>query len=362
VRKPGEDPPLPQQEASTTYGLITIPRAVQGSLQRTVATLATIAGMAILAPAAIAQEPLTPPIPEPEPAPGPAEADMKLELKGVKGGKVRVNKRVTALATIRPFVPGQEMRIGVYRKGKAVKEERKTIERKKGSNAGVVRMKSKRFLAPGKFSVRAAHDETQEQKAASDSSKRFGIKYPKLGQRDGGEVVKVFHKLLAREGYGNAPSGKDFNSATGRAIHAFRKVNGMARTQKATPGIFKKLADGKGALKLRYPGRGHHVEVDISRQVMVLADEGKPQFTYHISSGAPGTPSDRGHFEFYRRQPGFNSLGMYYSVYYNGGEATHGYKSVPNYPASHGCLRNPIPDARFIYGWIRLGDDIWVYD
>jgi lipoprotein-anchoring transpeptidase ErfK/SrfK len=53
---------------------------------------------------------------------------------------------------------------------------------------------------------------------------------------------------------------------------------------------------------------------------------------------------------------------MYYSVYYNRGEATHGYKSVPDYPASHGCLRNPIPDSKSIYNWINLGDDIWVYD
>ena len=136
----------------------------------------------------------------------------------------------------------------------------------------------------------------------------------------------------------------------------------MARTYSATPDIFKKLADGKGAFKLRYPGAGHHVEVDISRQVMVLADDGKPQRTYHISSGAPGTPSDRGHYTFYRKDAGFNAIGMYYSVYYNRGEATHGYKSVPDYPASHGCLRNPIPDSVDIYNWINLGDDIWVYD
>jgi hypothetical protein len=337
---------------------------VQGSLRLIVAIASTATAMLVVVPVAFAQTPIpTPePTPTPDPAPQPADAEIKLELKGVKGGKVRVNKRVTAFVTIRPFVPGQEMRIGVYRKGKPLKEERKTIERKKGSNAGVVRLKSKRFVEPGKFSVRATHEETPQQKAASRSSKRFGVKYPNLGGRDNAEVVQLFHKLLAREGYGNAPSGKDFNAATGRAVLAFRKTNGMARTEDATPGIFKKLADGKGAFKLRYPGQGHHVEVDISRQVMVLADKGKPQFTYHISSGAPGTPSDRGHFKFYRRQPGFNGVGMYYSVYYNGGEATHGYHSVPKYPASHGCLRNPIPDSRFIYNWIRLGDDIWVYD
>ena len=33
------------------------------------------------------------------------------------------------------------------------------------------------------------------------------------------------------------------------------------------------------------------------------------------------TPSDRGHFRFQRRQPGYNSLGMLDSVSYNRGEA-----------------------------------------
>jgi len=316
----------------------------------------------VLAPAAGAQDPVPPVEEEPVPEPEPADAAIELDLKGLKGKNVRVNKRVVAFATVRPFVAGQDLKIGFYRKGKAIKQERKTIKRKEGANAGIVKLKSPRFIEPGKFSVRAVHDETAEQRAAARSSKRFGVKYPKLGGRDNGEVVQLFHRLLAKEGYGNAPDGKDFNDASSRAVHAFRKANGMARTWSASPEIFKKLADGKGSFKLRYPGAGHHVEVDISRQVMVLADKGKPQRTYHISSGAPGTPSDRGRYQFYRKDAGFNSIGMYYSVYYNRGEATHGYKSVPDYPASHGCLRNPIPDSVDIYNWINLGDDIWVYD
>jgi hypothetical protein len=351
------DDPLPP------YRPATIPLAVQGFARLSVAVLATALAAAALPPSAGAQgqDPLAQPADEPEPA-KPAKAKLELELRGVNGGKVGVDRRVTARATMRPFVPGQKIRIGVYRKGKAQKQARKTIRRKRGANAGLVKLRSKRFLEPGKYLVRASHPESAEQQAAARSSKAFGVSYPRLGGGSRGDVVKVFHKLLARRGYGNAPSGKSFNAATGRAVHAFRKVNGMPRNQKATKGIFRKLADGKGAFNLRYPRAGHHVEVDISRQVMVLADKGKPRFTYHISSGAPGTPSDRGHYRFYRKDAGFNSIGMYYSVYYNRGEATHGYKSVPNYPASHGCLRNPIPDSKFIYNWIRLGNSIWVYD
>jgi hypothetical protein len=335
---------------------------LQGSARLRILPIAAVFASAGLAPAAFAQDPTDPVDPQPEPEPEQAQAAIDLDVKGVDGGKVRVNRRAVVFATVRPFVAGQELKIGLYRKGKAVKQERKTIQRKQGSNAGVVKLKSPRFIEPGKFTFGATHEETAEQAGASKSSKKFGVRYPNLGGRDSGETVQLFHNLLAKEGYGNAPRGKSMSSATGRAVHAFRKVNGMARNEDATPGIFKKLADGKGAFKLKYPGAGHHVEVDISRQVMVLADNGKPQRTYHISSGAPGTPSDRGHYTFYRKDPGFNAIGMYYSVYYNRGEATHGYKSVPDYPASHGCIRNPIPDSRSIYNWINLGDDIWVYD
>jgi lipoprotein-anchoring transpeptidase ErfK/SrfK len=61
------------------------------------------------------------------------------------------------------------------------------------------------------------------------------------------------------------------------------------------------------------------------------------------------------------RQPGYNSHAMYYSVYFQGGYATHGYNPVPTYNASHGCVRNPIPFSRFIYGWVRIGMPIYVY-
>ena len=315
-----------------------------------------------VAPAAAAQE-IPPDGSGQTPPAQPAPAEIALEVEGTKGKDVRVNRRVVASATVRPFVAGEELTIGFYRGDKAMKRQRVEIEPGKGSgNAGFASLRSSRFVEPGKYTVRAVHEETEAQAAATASSGAFGIHYPRVGGRDSGDTVKLFNDLLDRAGYGNASKGKRFGAASARAVHAFRKTNGMARTEKATPEVFRMLADGKGEFRLRHPGAGRHVEVDISRQVMVLADGGKPRFTYHISSGAPGTPSDRGHFKFYRRQPGFNSLGMYYSVYYNGGEAVHGYKSVPNYPASHGCIRQVIADARFVYDWVRLGDDIWVYD
>jgi lipoprotein-anchoring transpeptidase ErfK/SrfK len=95
--------------------------------------------------------------------------------------------------------------------------------------------------------------------------------------------------------------------------------------------------------------------------VLVLARGGKPDKILHASSGKPSTPTVFGKFHFYSKTPGFNAHGMYYSNYFVGGYAIHGYESVPAYAASHGCIRIPIPSATSVYRWVSLGDTIYVY-
>ena len=174
--------------------------------------------------------------------------------------------------------------------------------------------------------------------------------------------MKLFNRLLAKQGYYTTHGTQLQPARPGFAVMAFRKVNGMKRTFNASPGIFKKLADGKGGFHLKYPGAGKHVEVDISKQVMVLANHGKPQYTFHVSTGAAGDPDDPGPLPvLLPTSRASTPMGMYYSVYWHGGYAIHGYHSVPPYPASHGCVRNPIPESKFIYNWVSLGMSIYVY-
>jgi hypothetical protein len=221
-------------------------------------------------------------------------------------------------------------------------------------------VRSRRLIEPGRYRVRAHKPAAAEQAGADAASERFRLRYPTLAQGDHGRAVRLLHRLLRQQRY-PAPKGGRFTAATARAVLAFRKVNWMAWSRRASPEVLTRLARGRGAFKLRHPGAGRHVEVDLDRQVMVLAARGRARHTFHISSGAPSTPSDRGHFRFYRRLPGYNRLGMLDSVYYNRGEAIHGFRFVPRYPASHGCIRSPIPDARAIYDWVRVGMSIYVY-
>jgi hypothetical protein len=327
-----------------------------------------VAAAALALPAAAgAQDGVLPAAPEAESAverlaPGrPAPFDVKIDLKGVNSGKVDVGDRVTAVGIVKPFVPGQRVTVSLLRKGKAKLTKQTYVRDVTGKNYGRFKLRSGKLLKGGTYRVRVDKERTNNQAGGKFTSHKFTLRFPDLDRGDSRNAVKVFNRLLKKQGY-YAPGGKQYGSGTGRAVLAFHKVNGQARTQNATAGDFAKLASGKGDFKLKHPGAGKHVEVDISRQVMVLAKGGEPKYTFHISSGAPATPSDRGHFQFYRKDPGFNSLGMYYSVYYNRGEATHGYHSVPTYPASHGCLRNPIPNSIFIYNWIDLGDHIRVYN
>ena len=158
-----------------------------------------------------------------------------------------------------------------------------------------------------------------------------------------------------------ANSGSCFGGKTGRGVLAYRKVNGMERSFRAGKGLVKRAFAGRGGYKVRHPGAGQHLEAPLSKQVLVFAKGDRPYAIYPVSSGKPSTPTVTGHFTFIRQEPGYNSEGMYYSFYFYGGYAVHGYNSVPDYPASHGCIRTFIADQPEIFNRINFGESIFVF-
>jgi len=285
----------------------------------------------------------------------------KVRLKGVRRGRVSAGERLKVEGTVRRFRVGQKVTVVLNRGKKTVKRETVHVRAKGGGSELGKFHWSRKMVAPGMYRIQAILHKGVNWGSSKDGSRNFRIRYPSLKKGNSGAAVATLNDLLNALGYVSS-HGSSYTSATGRAVLAYRKVNNMARKEKATGSIFKKLAKGKGGFKLQHPGAGKHVEADLSRQVMVLAKKGEVDEIYTISSGAPATPTIRGKFRFYRKDAGYNSLGMYYSVYFIRGYATHGYHSVPTYPASHGCLRNPIPDSVHIYNWIDLGDPIYVYN
>jgi lipoprotein-anchoring transpeptidase ErfK/SrfK len=187
---------------------------------------------------------------------------------------------------------------------------------------------------------------------------RFQVEVPRrLGK---GDATALFNRSLQAQGFHTGTKGSSVTIGTRLAIKAFRKTNGIGRSEAYRPAIFRQLLMGRGAFEPQH-NDGRHVEVDIGRQVMSLIDGDTPVHTFHVSTGTSATPTVRGKFNFYLKQAGYNAKRMYYSVYFIRGYATHGYNPVPDYPASHGCVRNPIPFSRFIYNWIDIGMPIYVY-
>jgi hypothetical protein len=320
------------------------------------AAAASAAACAALAGPAASQLPGVQPDPAPQP---PAAANIHVDTDGVKNGRVTAGKRVHVRGTITPFEQGEKVEVAIAAGDKTVKQQ--VVEVKQAKNGeGEFHLKGPKMVEPGDYRARVKFEGSAGAGAAEAQSNPFSIRYPGLRKGDKGPEVGLYNKLLAKQGYATS-SGKKFTQITAWATLAFRKVHGMSRIQSSSSGIYKTLAEGKGAYEVKHGGAGRHAEVSLSKQVLVLADGDKPQLTYHISSGAMATPSDPGGFRFYRKDAGFNSLGMYYSAYYNRGEATHGYKSVPTHPASHGCIRIPIPQARQVYNWIQVGMSMFVY-
>lgn len=209
-----------------------------------------------------------------------------------------------------------------------------------------------------RFSAKPEGDDPANPEAARSEYVSVVSANIKRGGR--GVAVRVIQRKLARLNYVVSGDGV-FDDALGRALLAFRKVNRMSRVQSAGSAVGRKLARNSGTFRGKYPRAGRHIEVDISRQVMAMYEGKKLARVYHVSTGAGGTPTVRGRFHVYMQTPGTNAKGMVHSSYFIRGYAIHGYASVPTYPASHGCVRVPVPNALSIYQWVRVGDRIDTY-
>jgi len=289
----------------------------------------------------------------------PPEAVVKVEIDGkLPGGKAMIYSKVAAIGTVTPYVAGEQVEVEFFLDGKRI--ERKTAKLQKGKRGAGKFRAAILIREGGKYAVSAKHVATAALGGDSTVRKGWRVRYPALRQGQCGNVVVGFKKAMRKLGY-IANDGRCFGGKTARGVLAYRKVNGMAATYRAGKGLVKSVFSGKGAYKVKHPGAGQHVEAPLGKQVLVFAKDDKPVAVYPISSGKSSTPTVTGHFEFIRTEPGYNSHGMYYSWYFYGGYAVHGYESVPDYPASHGCLRTFIADQPEIYERINFGEDLFVF-
>jgi peptidoglycan hydrolase-like protein with peptidoglycan-binding domain len=293
--------------------------------------------------------------------PAAPKLSITTEQVGVSGGRASVlaGRRWQVRVVLSPLVPGQTAVVRFYRGSRRVKAAQVPLTPSPTgkSASAVVPFTSAR---PGRIVVRATHFATAQVVTLRAKAVRVSVVRPSARPGSRGPAVRLLQAQLAQRGYVVGRAGL-YDARTARAVLAFRKVTGMARTSIASSQVFRRLARGGGVFRVRFPGHGEHVEADLSRQVIALIRNGRAERIYPVSSGKASTPTIRGHFRVYLKAPGTNAKGMYMSSYFIRGYAIHGYPSVPVFPASHGCLRVPMSEAVSIFRWLNRGDIVDVY-
>jgi hypothetical protein len=179
----------------------------------------------------------------------------------------------------------------------------------------------------------------------------------RVGFGSNGRFVQLIQQRLAAL-HLYIPQTGVYDSGTGLALDAYHRLLHWGTYQGLDGRTISYLLNGWGSFPVRYPHNGRHAEGNLSVQLLALVDGSRVQAIYPISSGKASTPTILGNYRIYRRSPGYLPDGMYFSNFFTGGYAIHGYNPAPDYPASHGCMRVPIVDAISIYNWLRMGD--WV--
>jgi lipoprotein-anchoring transpeptidase ErfK/SrfK len=175
--------------------------------------------------------------------------------------------------------------------------------------------------------------------------------------------AQVEQKLEALR-YDVGPVDGTIDAATGHAVMAFQKVNGLTRTGELTEEVKAKIMATQGTpAPILANGEPNRVEVDLARQVLFLYENGSLLKILSVSSGTSETPTPTGTFRMYRAESGWHTsaLGRLYNAqYFVGGYAIHGSNSVPAEPASHGCVRIPMNSAEWFPERVTPGMQVFI--
>lgn len=195
-----------------------------------------------------------------------------------------------------------------------------------------------------------------------------------LGPGDSGPAVLELKQRLDALRYDVGTVNATFDRITAHAVMAFQKVNGMARTGRATDDVVAAVAAARGVPPPLVAGGGStRVEIDVPRQFLMLYEGDQLSRILPVSTGSNArfcsegwcrravTPG--GSFTVGRRARGWENgpLGdLYNPLYFNGGIAIHGSPSVPASPASHGCVRIPMNAAEWFPDRVPSGTPVYV--
>lgn len=150
--------------------------------------------------------------------------------------------------------------------------------------------------------------------------------------------------------------------STRAAVQAFQKANGLSADGVAGPKTRAALA-APATLTPVSTRSGLHVEVDLSRQLLLVVRDGAVERIYSVSTGKQGYETPVGTFKIGRKERRSWSVPykvwLPYASYFVGGVAFHaGTTDVER--ASHGCVRVPSAFARELYDLLAPGTTVIV--
>jgi peptidoglycan hydrolase-like protein with peptidoglycan-binding domain len=155
---------------------------------------------------------------------------------------------------------------------------------------------------------------------------------------------------------------------TMQAVIAFQAWSGLSRDGVVGPQTLSKLSAAGRPLPLDRTSKGKRVEIYRARGVVLLINNGKVVRAIHTSTGIGGDSPDigtpPGKWKIYRKEVKSWSVPyktwLPYAAYWVGGWALHGYADVPVQPASLGCARQPLPEAKIVYDFVSIGTPVQV--
>ena len=186
-----------------------------------------------------------------------------------------------------------------------------------------------------------------------------------------GSWAELLNRKLSEAGF-HADDGNTFGRHTRHAVYAFQKHHGLEVTGVFTEEMWELL---EVQPEMTWRREADRVEVDLDKQVLYLIEDQEVELIIPISSGNGGTYRNKagnptrartpeGKFAFQWQANGIrvSYLGeLYRPFYFSGGYAIHGSPSVPNHPASHGCVRVTNWDMDLLRDYFELGQTVYVY-
>jgi N-acetylmuramoyl-L-alanine amidase len=237
--------------------------------------------------------------------------------------------------------------------------------------------------SPGTLQYRVVRRTDSTHGHATSRTLHVAVVHRTLTIGDAGPDVRTLQDRLHQLRYDVGPRNGSYGYDTLHAVTAFEKVNGLNKDGQTGPKVWAALNHPKQMhLRHPYPNAALAVEINLKKQVLLLAKHGKiwrildtstaGGYLYTNSEGGTSravTPT--GHFTIQYKLTGWHKsdLGeLYYPSYFtNTGYAIHGEGNgndsgeVPPYPNSHGCVRITNDAVLRYYSQLVVGTSVWIY-